>query len=127
MYLGLNNMREIKFRVWNSTGKRMLYDSSLAIRGCKIVQENKNIIMQFTGLKDKNGTDIYEGDIISYGKYYGGTDLDGKDCLHIVVWDVINARFSTIEIETDEESGSIDNGVCVIMGNKFKNTELLKK
>ncbi|MCY8169571.1 MULTISPECIES: YopX family protein [Bacillus subtilis group] len=64
-------MKEIKFRSWIKDKKEMLYEFTLkqpTVSHCK-----SNILMQYTGLKDKKGKEIYEEDIIqtSYMKIRG--------------------------------------------------------
>lgn len=80
-------MNEIKFRVWDKENKEMLkvqeldfadtfYGGRLAIRTDQYndyFDLEDMILMQYTGLKDKNGKEIYEGDIIRATKR---TDLE---------------------------------------------------
>jgi hypothetical protein len=65
-------------------------------------------LMQFTGLKDKNGKEIYEGDILQQGLVSGGVTKN------VVEWQV--NKFSDSVLLTSE-----------IIGNIYENPELLKQ
>ncbi len=110
-------MREIKLRVWDKNSK-------LWVAGWKLTQsgvnssENDYEWMQFTGLKDKNGKEIYEGDIVF--------DEDGEYSKTVVIeWESEDACFFGKDIYTSDsfDMQEIDGE---IIGNIYQNPELLK-
>lgn len=117
-------MREIKFRVWDiRLGSmsppvdliRML--DSHANTGIKASRWPDRIYLQYTGLKDKNGVEIFEGDILS----------DGSGFLARVIYHQAEARFG-FSVTNDRYPGVMYAGSmlkCQVIGNRYENPELL--
>ena len=134
-------MREIKFRAWDSFNKRMVIDNESVLRGLLFNVQSDGALdtlkfMQYTGLKDKNGREIYEGDII-YWEIDNGVGIESYAA--IVQWSENNEKYKGIYkwivlyIE-DYLRGQFDalstpasyNYELQVMGNIYENPELLE-
>ena len=116
--------REIKFRVWENDTKRMCYEfgdgtKEVIARGvnetCKRYLEDENWeLMQYTGLKDKNGKEIYEGDVVEREDYYGDEKRKFREQVEFG-----GGAFNPISEISSEE--------FKVLGNIYENPELLKR
>jgi uncharacterized phage protein (TIGR01671 family) len=117
-------MREIKFRAWHESNKVMVnFDNAVL---CRDVYQREflahllngdfgDVLMQFTGLKDENGIDIYEGDI------FGGFELE------VLSWDNQYQRYC-IKIN-NRRAGWLTEFKSKhrkVIGNIHQNPELLE-
>jgi len=130
--------REIKFRAWDNFDKKwllgyeypnlggfsmfgecMLFNEWSGIINRFILQQKDRIpddliLMQYTGLKDKNGKEIYEGDI--FQRHNGHTSE--------VAYDNYHACFGLKDKGLTHLNG-IDNSNGEIIGNIYENPELI--
>lgn len=103
--------REIKFRAWHNANKVMMSHKEIPVLLKNVEDCNVWKYMQYTGLKDKKGTEIYEGDVIEYE--CGTTDY--------IVWN-IDWQFHTKNNYSNNEE---DLSQVIVIGNIYENPEFL--
>ena len=123
-------MTEPKFRAWDSTRKRMLQVRQIlipdgnnenglqevSVSGLKFGTNPSHWLiapplMQYTGLKDKNGREIYEGDVVRTPSHHTGRVFDRLGC-----WFV----------EMGAELGYYYAPGLEVIGNVYENPDLMK-
>jgi uncharacterized phage protein (TIGR01671 family) len=133
-------MREYKFRAWHPEHKEMVYfkpdkickDVYQALAVFTLMAEKSEFLQQFIGLLDKDGKEIYEGDIVKF-EYYDEMVIDDND----------NQEYSEDAQITKVESKGIIKGdfeecqmwlidwamdsdyIFEIIGNIYENPELV--
>ncbi len=132
-------MREIKFRAWDEGHKKMWSAHEMGVDELTINPDGRGFVnvhssspklseyyphmipLQSTGLKDKNGKEIYEGDII---RYTIPEDEPVKD-KRIIFWreDICGFQAKTLD---SKYMGFIQNDYIEIIGNIYESPELLK-
>lgn len=140
-------MREIKFRAWLKEAKMMVEVTKIDFANQQLYfafhsGDIKNTeLMQYTGLKDKKGKEIYEGDILrcyaSTGELLGGYyDRDGKPLPYTkgIKDGIFKEHRHEINMGVTEGSVTIGSTLFIvsipdrseIIGNIYENPELLK-
>lgn len=114
-----------KFRVWQTELKepKMKYNSGLIINNNEIIEDGC-VVMQCTGLKDKNGKLIYEGDVVIE---------KGSDFHWVVIWSTeVTQQWSLRRLEPNSPYPHIVTFTSLlqwkeyeVIGNIFENKELL--
>lgn len=120
-------MREMKVRVWDDVLKEMLYsrveqfDDMLGFRFEKHLETENPIYMWSTGLPDRNGREIYEGDVLQRK-----SPFTGKIHYQQVKWDQENARYLATSKQLQENlAGALERGY-EWAGTIYEHPHLLK-
>lgn len=111
-------MKELKFRAWHSGEKEMIPNCNQGFEGDAFNWKHQGQpieIMQFINRKDKNGTEIYEGDIVS--------SVSGIPASGAIEW----GCFGSPEFGVTSPYININNPEAVeVIGNIYENKELLE-
>jgi len=119
-------MREIKFRVWNNN--KMIRSAHLSEDFCFMVTKQGEfvdcVLMQYTGLKDKNGKEIYEGDIVHVTDFFHG---DAKVYKGVVKFVGGYYRIEGQDIRNAPLGWIISSDDLEVIGNIYENPEYLER
>jgi uncharacterized phage protein (TIGR01671 family) len=131
-------MRDIKFRCWDTENKEMLevqeldyedsYNGQPMIRTTMYsdyFDTEDMILMQYVGLKDKNGKEIYEGDIVKFR-----FKDDREEFPDLIGYIEYQTTFTAFRIMSNQGSFKIDITeikFIEVIGNIYKNPELLEE
>lgn len=130
-------MMPLRFRVWHKEKKLMGIVHTLQFlpngAGCAFAKNlpatllgegdcEHGIVMQYTGLKDVHGNEIFEGDILRIIDLFWGSSESHTDRVGKVVWDDRNAQFELQGLLTRNKDADME---LEIIGNIYSNPDLL--
>lgn len=130
-------MKVLKFRVWDLIEKRMLqWGDIMNLPAWEIFpgtpEQRAFYVMQCTGLKDKNGKEIYDGDIIDIHQTVNGCNLFvivwsdvGFGALYLIDSEMLREYEYDIKELLEVNIGKYEKSVEVV-GNIYENHELLE-
>jgi len=125
--------RGLKFRAWDSI-QNMMHDWDTVKNWQPAAwQQNCITIMQFTGITDRKGNDVYEGDILNIAdKHYNGKGRAQFGTKHLVVWGGGQYPAWTLKPEIEADCNIFSHMVCdvdapvfQVFGNAFEHPSLL--
>lgn len=142
-------MREIKFRAWSKPNNKMYFqlnespcfglyegDRAVSIEDVLFYEKQDFELMQYTGLIDKNGVEIYEGDIIRkkfkdrmigefnangrviFGKWFAGFTVN------YIYYDV--HKLERLSVNKNADAWIVANRDMEVIGNIYENPNLLE-
>ena len=116
-------MREIKFRVWDKQKKFMIKTVAIQNLTYKFASNKDHIFLQYIGLEDKNGEEIYEGDVL--------IDCEGEKWFvfydNTCGWYRLKSCYNDEVIEDIPDNLTSDNKLDMkIIGSIYENPELLE-
>ncbi|TES89943.1 MAG: hypothetical protein E3J87_11055 [Candidatus Cloacimonadota bacterium] len=119
-------MRKIKFRAWSKREKYMYKWKQIHNGNLDDMIADKDIIIrQYTGLKDKNGKEIYEGDILEHLKSKHTYKIEWDEESASYYMQGINPAWTGFYFSNHHTEIYDDD--FKIIGNIYENPELLKK